>query len=73
MKASSESGLWAMRTVVVVCVLMAQEAIRIEDARALGKASEIVPSGGRFARTPAGAKQQVFLYQRFLLMARPLY
>jgi hypothetical protein len=52
---------------------MAREAIRIEDARALGKASEIVPSGGRSAEPPAGVKQQVFIYQQFLLMARPLY
>jgi hypothetical protein len=38
MKASSESGLWAIRMVVVVVwVVMAREGIRIEDGRAPGR------------------------------------
>jgi len=48
MKASSESGLWAMRTMVVVVSVMAREGIRIEDAHAPGQPFRTVPFGGRF-------------------------
>ena len=34
---------------------------------------KIVHSGGRFPRSLAGEKRQAFIYQRFFLMARPLY
>src|SRR5215208_6148834 len=53
MKASSESGLWAMRMMVVAGSVMAPESIRMEDARiedtrAHGRTSEGCPLG----RTP---------------------
>ena len=53
--------------VVVVCVVMAPEGIRIKDAGASSRLEDDL------REIPRAQNEQVFINQRFVLMARPLY
>src|SRR5258707_15506668 len=73
MKASSESGLWAMRMVVRVRVsVMAREGIRIGDTLTLGGVGFAVHPGGRNRGPETGLDGEALYFQSFPEMARPL-
>src|SRR5215210_5131779 len=72
MKASSESGLWAMRMMVVAGSVMAPEAIRIEDTPLPGKAFETRPLGRTAFRSPPSALRTTPLFSIEITGGTPL-